>query len=307
MGHFSGGFINLYKKPNISSMQSSKPLKKIFTKEKIGHIGTLDPAAEGVLPIAIGKATKLIEFVLKDSKTYKATIEFGVETDTLDLEGKIIKTKDTKHINEKLIKEKLKEFIGNIDQIPPAYSAIKISGQRAYKIKRKGEEPKMPSRKIKVKNIHIVNFTKKNINNMRPTVEVEIECATGFYVRSFARDLSYACKTVGTLTHLQRLSVSTLHIDNAHNIEKIINNKQKILDFIIPMNEIIQLPKIVLLDHDINFIQNGKLIKIDNYESQINALNEDDNYMCVDKNENIACIAKINPKEQFIKPFKVLI
>tara|TARA_Y100001970_G_C14254367_1_gene874134 strand:+ start:3407 stop:4330 length:924 start_codon:yes stop_codon:yes gene_type:complete len=307
MGSFSGGFINLYKKPNISSMQSSRPLKEIFTKEKIGHIGTLDPAAEGVLPIAIGKATKLIEFVLKDSKTYKATIEFGIETDTLDLEGKITRTKDTKHINEKLIKEKIKEFIGSIDQIPPAYSAIKISGQRAYKIKRKGENPKMSSRKIKVKNIHIINFIEKNINNSRPKVEVKIECATGFYVRSFARDLSYACKTVGTLTHLQRLSVSSLNIDNAHNIEEIIKNKQKILDFIIPMNELIQLPKIILLDHDISFIQNGKFIKINNYESQITTLDKDNNFMCVDKNENIACIAKIDAKEQFIKPFKVLI
>ena len=307
MEHFKGGFINLYKKPNISSLQSSKPLKKIFTKEKIGHIGTLDPAAEGVLPIAIGKATKLIEFVLKDNKTYKAIIEFGIETDTLDLEGEIIKTGKTKHINESLIKKKLKEFIGIIDQIPPDYSAIKIAGQRAYEMKRKGKNPKMSSRKINVKNIQIIKFIESNTHNARPKVEVEIECATGFYVRSFARDLSYACKTVGTLTHLQRLSVSSLHIDNAHNIEEIIKNKQKIFDYIIPMNELIQLPKIILVDNDKSFIQDGKFIKINNYESQISTHNENSNYMCVDKNEDIVCIAKINAKEQFIKPFKVLV
>ena len=172
MEHFKGGFINLYKKPNISSLQSSKPLKKIFTKEKIGHIGTLDPAAEGVLPIAIGKATKLIEFVLKDNKTYKAIIEFGIETDTLDLEGEIIKTGKTKHINESLIKKKLKEFIGIIDQIPPDYSAIKIAGQRAYEMKRKGKNPKMSSRKINVKNIQIIKFIESNTHNARPKVEV---------------------------------------------------------------------------------------------------------------------------------------
>ncbi len=307
MKYFSGGFINLYKEPNISSLQSFRPLKKIFMKEKIGHIGTLDPAAEGVLPIAIGKATRLIEFVLNENKIYKAIIEFGHETDTLDLEGKIIKKGNTEHLNEQLIKDKLKDFIGEIDQIPPIYSAIKISGQRAYKMKRNGENPKMPLRKINVSNINFIKFTKQNQNSKGPKVEVEIECATGFYVRSFARDLSYACKTVGTLTNLQRLSVSSLNINQAHKIQEIIENRNRILDFIIPMHELIQLPKILLFDNDISSIKNGKFIKLSKYESQMNMQNKESNFMCVDKNENIACIAKIDSKEQLIKPFKVLI
>ena len=307
MKYFSGGFINLYKEPNISSLQSFRPLKKIFMKEKIGHIGTLDPAAEGVLPIAIGKATRLIEFVLNENKIYKAIIEFGHETDTLDLEGKIIKKGNTEHLNEQLIKDKLKDFIGEIDQIPPTYSAIKISGQRAYKMKRNGGNPKMPLRKINVSNINFIKFTKQNQNSKGPKVEVEIECATGFYVRSFARDLSYACKTVGTLTNLQRLSVSSLNINQAHKIQEIIENRNRILDFIIPMHELIQLPKILLFDNDISSIKNGKFIKLSKYESQMNMQNKESNFMCVDKNENIACIAKIDSKEQLIKPFKVLI
>ena len=307
MKYFSGGFINLYKEPNISSLQSFRPLKKIFMKEKIGHIGTLDPAAEGVLPIAIGKATRLIEFVLNENKIYKAIIEFGHETDTLDLEGKIINKGNTEHLNEQLIKDKLKDFIGEIDQIPPTYSAIKISGQRAYKMKRNGGNPKMPLRKINVSNINFIKFTKQNQNSKGPKVEVEIECATGFYVRSYARDLSYACKTVGTLTNLQRLSVSSLNINQAHKIQEIIENRNRILDFIIPMHELIQLPKILLFDNDISSIKNGKFIKLSKYESQMNMQNKESNFMCVDKNENIACIAKIDSKEQLIKPFKVLI
>tara|TARA_Y100001970_G_scaffold210038_1_gene256141 strand:- start:7018 stop:7941 length:924 start_codon:yes stop_codon:yes gene_type:complete len=307
MKYFSGGFINLYKEPNISSLQSFRPLKKIFMREKIGHIGTLDPAAEGVLPIAIGKATRLIEFVLNENKIYKAIIEFGHETDTLDLEGKIINKGNTEHLNEQLIKDKLKDFIGEIDQIPPTYSAIKISGQRAYKMKRNGGNPKMPLRKINVSNINFIKFTKQNQNSKGPKVEVEIECATGFYVRSFARDLSYACKTVGTLTNLQRLSVSSLNINQAHKIQEIIENRNRILDFIIPMHELIQLPKILLFDNDISSIKNGKFIKLSKYESQMNMQNKESNFMCVDKNENIACIAKIDSKEQLIKPFKVLI
>ena len=276
-------------------------------REKIGHIGTLDPAAEGVLPIAIGKATRLIEFVLNENKIYKAIIEFGHETDTLDLEGKIINKGNTEHLNEQLIKDKLKDFIGEIDQIPPTYSAIKISGQRAYKMKRNGGNPKMPLRKINVSNINFIKFTKQNQNSKGPKVEVEIECATGFYVRSFARDLSYACKTVGTLTNLQRLSVSSLNINQAHKIQEIIENRNRILDFIIPMHELIQLPKILLFDNDISSIKNGKFIKLSKYESQMNMQNKESNFMCVDKNENIACIAKIDSKEQLIKPFKVLI
>ena len=104
----------------------------------------------------------MIDFVLKDSKTYKAIIDFGIETDTLDLEGKIIRTEDTGHINESLIKKKLKEFIGEIDQIPPEYSAIKISGQRAYKMKRKGENPKISARKTKIHKMHLIKFIEKN-------------------------------------------------------------------------------------------------------------------------------------------------
>ena len=307
MENFSGGFINLYKESNISSLQSSRPLKRIFLEKKIGHIGTLDPAAEGVLPIAIGKATKLIDFVLKDSKTYKAIIDFGIETDTLDLEGKIIRTENTDHINESLIKKKLKEFIGEIDQIPPEYSAIKISGQRAYKMKRKGENPKISARKTKIHKMHLIKFIEKNQTCQRPKVELEIECATGFYVRSFARDLGYACKTVGTLAHLQRLSVSSLNINNSYKIKEILENQQRILDFIIPMNQLIKLPKIILFDQDIDLIQNGKFIAMKNYNPQIDIQESNDHYMCVNKNEEIVCIAKIDSQEQFIKPFKVLI
>ena len=140
------GWINLYKPRVISSNKALSIVKKLLKTKVAGHIGTLDPEAEGVLPIALAEATKTIPYITDESKAYEFTIKFGFETDSGDLEGEVINT--TSHIpNKKQIEEILPNFIGEIEQVPPIYSAIKIDGKRAYELARKGQDFKMKSRK----------------------------------------------------------------------------------------------------------------------------------------------------------------
>jgi len=279
------------------------PLKKIFNNKKIGHIGTLDPAAEGVLPIAFGKATRLIEFILREQKKYRAIIQFGIETDSLDTTGNVISTKNAKHITEKIIREKIEIFIGDILQTPPAFSAIKVSGKRAYQIARNGEIPKLSARKINVKNIKVIKFIQSN--NIGPKVEVEIECSSGFYVRSFAKDLGKECNTVATLDKLQRTSVADFDIKNAHSIEEIENDATNFKNYIVPMKTMLKFPEIHLNNSDEQKMINGNFIQV-NSEFSLHHADLEQFYSCFNQNNVLLGIVKFDSQKQLLKPFKVL-
>jgi tRNA pseudouridine55 synthase len=300
---FNSGFINLYKQNNMSSVKTTLPLKKIIRNKKIGHIGTLDPAAEGVLPIAIGKATRLIEFILQEHKTYKAMIQFGIETDSLDATGNIVKTKDAKHVTEEKIKETIPLFIGDILQTPPAFSAIKVSGKRAYQIARNGEIPKLSARKINVKSIKLIKFIESD--SIGPKVELEIECSSGFYVRAFAKDLGTECNTLAILNKLQRTSVSGFNIKDSHSIEEIQRNITKLNNYIIPMESILKFPEVRLNDSDAQKMINGNFIQINNnFNLHDKALSQF--YSCFNHKNVLLGIVKLDLQKQLLKPFKVL-
>ena len=176
-------------------MELLKKLKKNFQLDKIGHGGTLDPLAEGVLPIAIGKATKLIPFINNDIKEYEFEIKWGEQTSTDDQEGKIINKSD--YIpSEKLIKNKLKEFKGEVLQKPPKASAIKIRGKRAYKLLRKNIDFDVKEKKVFIYSLELLDTINSLITKMR------IKCGKGFYIRSFARDIA---KSFNTTAHINSL------------------------------------------------------------------------------------------------------
>ena len=143
------GFYNIIKPTGISSAGVVSKIKKITKQKRVGHLGTLDPSASGVLTVAVGKATRFFDYFLKKDKVYFAIAEFGVKTDTLDSEGNILE-KDTVNVNKKDVENQLHNFIGEIEQIPPIYSAININGKRAYELARSGQEVEIPKRKIKI-------------------------------------------------------------------------------------------------------------------------------------------------------------
>lgn len=153
------GFLNVYKPVGMTSHDVVSKLRKLTNIKQIGHTGTLDPFAEGVLPVCIGKATRLIEF-LEDDKEYLATVQFGVSTTTYDREGEVIYTSDKKLVSED-VKNALKAFEGEISQLPPIYSAIKVKGKKLYEYARSGQEVEIKPRKVTIENIELKSFDEK--------------------------------------------------------------------------------------------------------------------------------------------------
>ena len=184
------GFLLIDKPSGITSSACVYKLRRLLNKKKIGHCGTLDPLAEGILPIAIGKTTKLIPFVIKKEKKYVFTIKWGKQTSTDDLEGKVIHSSNNIPTKEE-IKNQLIKFTGQIEQIPPFASAIKVKGQRAYKLFRENKNFLLKPKKVYVKKIKLLK------SNQRKTTTFEIECSKGFYIRSFARDLAISLGNFG--------------------------------------------------------------------------------------------------------------
>ena len=193
------GFINLFKEANFTSHDCVAKLRGLLRLKRIGHGGTLDPAATGVLPIALGRATRLLQYLHPD-KAYKATIRLGVVTETDDLEGEIISQTPKVKVSLEEVTEALKQFTGKLSQIPPKYSAIQVQGKRLYDLARRGETIEVPPRNVEVYKLEILEWRSGDY----PEIDVAIDCSTGTYIRAIARDLGTALGTGGTLAKLIR-------------------------------------------------------------------------------------------------------
>ncbi|HLF72086.1 MAG TPA: tRNA pseudouridine(55) synthase TruB [Dehalococcoidia bacterium] len=180
--------------------------------KRVGHAGTLDPAATGVLPLLLGHATRLAEYLVDATKTYAATIELGVETDTYDADGEVLARNDASGVSRDAIEAALQAFRGEFDQLPPAYSAIKREGVPLYKRIRRGEDVALEPRRVRVDELHITAYEP-------PFVSLEIDCAKGFYVRSLAHDLGAVLGVGGSLSKLVRTRVGAFSLASAVDIE----------------------------------------------------------------------------------------
>ncbi len=189
------GWLNIDKPAGLTSYQVIARLKRLTGQRRIGHAGTLDPLATGVLPVAFGQATRTIEFLHLVSKTYRAVIELGVETDTLDAEGKVIFRADASHIDRPAVETGLKPFAGVIEQVPPMYSALKRNGTPLYELARRGETVEINPRTVTIYRLDLIDFTS-------PLVTIDVECGSGTYIRSIARDLG---QNLGVGAHLKLL------------------------------------------------------------------------------------------------------
>ena len=218
------GWLNIYKPLNISSFAIIRRIKKKFNIDKIGHGGTLDPLAEGILPIAVGKTTKLIPFINSDIKEYEFEIKWGEQTSTDDREGKIIERTDNIPTLEN-IKIKLKEFRGIIMQKPPKASAIKIKGQRAYNLLRQNIDFELGEKNVQIFETKIINWENELIT------KIKIKCGKGFYVRSFARDLAEKLDSKGHVHSLKRTKVGKFNINNANLLDDLLKIGQRLHEF----------------------------------------------------------------------------
>ena len=205
------GFLNIYKPKGITSFDVIYKLRKILGIKKIGHAGTLDPLAEGVLPVAVGNASRLIEY-LEGDKAYEAKIFFGANSTTYDDEGEKTEVAEANFSNEEFLTA-LPQFLGKIKQIPPVYSAIKIGGKKLYELARAGkEEIKLEPRDVEIYDISILEFN-------LPYITISVSCSSGTYIRSLAYDLGVALKTGAYIKELKRTKSNGFEIKNSIKIE----------------------------------------------------------------------------------------
>lgn len=256
------GFLNIYKPVGMTSHDVVSVLRRVTKIKQIGHTGTLDPFAEGVLPICIGKATRLIEY-LQDDKEYLATVQFGAATNTFDLDGEKVFTSDKK-VSRDDIKEGLKSFEGEILQFPPIFSAIKIKGKKLYEYARKGEEVEIQPRKVVIKNIELKNFDEE-----LQQAQILLKCSKGTYIRSIANDLGKNLGCGGYLIKLIRTQAGKFRVENSVQLDGI-----DVESNLINPLDILNLPKIAVDKDDLARIKNGMPIyktcdKIGNFVSLI--------------------------------------
>lgn len=256
------GFLNIYKPVGMTSHDVVSVLRRVTKIKQIGHTGTLDPFAEGVLPICIGKATRLIEY-LQDDKEYLATVQFGAATNTFDLDGEKVFTSDKK-VSRDDIKEGLKSFEGEILQFPPIFSAIKVKGKKLYEYARKGEEVEIQPRKVVIENIELKNFDEE-----LQQAQILIKCSKGTYIRSIANDLGKNLGCGGYLIKLIRTQAGKFRVENSVQLDGI-----DVESNLINPLDILNLPKIAVDNDDLARIKNGMPIyktcdKIGNFVSLI--------------------------------------
>lgn len=217
----SSGFINVLKPTGVTSSDVVCKVKKILKIKKVGHLGTLDPAASGVLPVAFGKATKFFDYFLKKDKKYIAVVQFGVLTDTLDSFGNITNFKEINIKKDDLIKV-LPKFIGKIKQIPPMYSAIKINGKKACDIARSGETVELEPRQIEIFDIKLLSEESKNV------FRFEVHCSAGTYIRTLFNDIANELGTFATTPVIIRTASGNFKIDNCVTFEEL-EKEQKVI------------------------------------------------------------------------------
>lgn len=210
------GFLNLNKSTGFTSHDCVAKIRRILNTKKVGHGGTLDPSATGVLPIAIGKATRLLQF-LPTRKIYEAKIRFGITTNTDDLEGEIINSQSALDLTLDEIKACLPQFIGIVEQVPPIFSAIKKDGKKLYDLARKGEIIEVPKRKVEIDQIDILGWYPSEF----PELELAITCGTGTYIRALARDLGKMVNVGGTLANLKRTLSCGMELKNSFTLVEV--------------------------------------------------------------------------------------
>lgn len=244
------GFINVYKPSLMTSNAVLAKIKRQYGIKKIGHMGTLDPLAEGVLPIAIGNATRMFDYFLNKQKTYIATFEFGYETDTLDSQGEKVAKTNVLPTREEVLNI-LSDFVGKQLQMPPKYSAKNVNGKRAYDLARAGVDFELNPKEIEIFNIELL----ENVENV---FVFEITCSSGTYIRSIGRDLGYKLNSLATMTKLIRTKSGKFVLENALSLEDVLsgNFEEKLIN----ISQVFDYAEVSLDDIKTTKLKNGMTI-----------------------------------------------
>lgn len=251
------GFLVINKERGCTSHDCVKQIRRFLNTKKVGHTGTLDPEVTGTLPIAIGSATRFIQY-LPQEKTYIGQIKLGLRTNTDDIHGKIINQKDWPKIESEQINQYLNNFRGIIHQIPPQVSSVHINGERAYKKSFRNEIFELSPREVKIEELILMNWDKEN-----GIIKIKIKCSAGTYIRSIARDLGNILGSEGCLLKLKRISACGFHEEDSIKISDLNRSNNKKISFIIPTISALDHIStfVVSNEEEINFWQRGRPIK----------------------------------------------
>lgn len=278
------GIINVFKNTGMTSFDVVRRIKKIAKTGKVGHTGTLDPEASGVLPICIGRATKIIDYIMDSDKVYEVEFKLGLKTTTYDLEGEVIDERDTTNLTEEEIITVVKSFVGEYSQVPPMYSALKQNGVRLYELARKGIEVEREGRLINIKSIEDIQ-----VNN--PIVKMKVTCTKGTYIRSLCFDIGEKLEVFAVMTKLKRSKTSKFSEDEAINIEDL--TEENINDYLISIEEALNsFDKITINNNYSKLLINGVNVydkRLTQDKTIINKLyrvyDEDNNFIGLGKND----------------------
>ena len=247
------GIINVYKEKGFTSHDVVAKLRGIVGQKKIGHTGTLDPDAEGVLPVCLGRATKLCDLLTDKDKVYETVLLLGTVTDTQDVSGKILERRDTSSVTEAILREKISTFEGGYAQIPPMYSALKVNGKKLYELAREGKTVERKSRKVQIHGIRILEMN-------LPHVRMEVDCSKGTYIRTLCHDIGEKLQVGGCMEELERTKVGRFLKEDAVTLDEV---RQKMeqgegAELFTPLDQIFaELPAVTVTDAKVWMSYNG--------------------------------------------------
>ena len=280
------GFVNINKPKGMTSHDVVANVRRLTGIRQIGHTGTLDPFAEGVLPICIGRATRLIEY-LEDDKAYLATVQFGSNTDTYDIDGQVTQTFDKKVTREE-IEAILDDFRGEIEQMPPIYSAIKVNGKKLYEYARKGEEVEIKPRSVVIEKLELVDF-----DAVKQTAQLEVKCSKGTYIRSLAFDIGKKLGAGAHLSALVRTQAGRFKLENSITLQKLVFEEVK--NYLINPIDVLPQKQLEVTQADLEKIKNGVSLRKDNCpDSEFLLLTYENNICAIGFSEdNISSLKKV--------------
>lgn len=297
------GILNVYKEKGYSSHDVVAKLRGILRMKRIGHTGTLDPDAEGVLVVCIGKGTKLADMITDKDKSYKAVLKLGITTDTQDLSGNILKTGEVRADLEQT-EAVIKSFIGEYMQLPPMYSAIKVGGRKLYEYARKGEEIERERRRVHIQDIKILEHKQEEHE-----ITMLVDCSKGTYIRTLLNDIGEALGCGGAMKELTRTRVGSFCIDSALKLSEVsrLAEADMLKDYLIPTEDIFPSYCKVILQREHNkLVHNGNLFYAGMIEEQpLHMLTE---YVRVYDADNIFIgIYRYDQESKVFKPVKMLL
>ncbi len=301
------GFLVVDKPPGLTSHDVVLKVRRLFKVKKVGHCGTLDPMATGVLVLGLGKGTKLSRFLHLDPKEYQGEITLGVTTDTLDATGRVVEERPVE-VSEEKIKETLEEFEGEITQIPPMTSAIKVNGVPLYVLARRGIEVERPPRQVRIDRIDFLGWEK-------PVVKFKVVCGKGTYVRTLAADFGEKLGCGAHLSALNRLSSGEFSIENAWQLEELKNLKEegKLEEALIPLSEgLARYPQVVVKNKLVYRVKNGHPLTLGMIKERPYPLKNDTVIRLVDEEGSVIALARWSGEQaqvyrQVVAPLEVVI